>query len=255
MPANSSDSAPEAGGARAAESAEDRHHRTELFFGESGFGRIRIAQALVIGLGGVGGHAAVNLARSGIGALHLVDFDEVTESSLNRSAYALPGDVGRPKTEVLSEYLAAACPGLRVSHTTARCDAAGVVDLIQPGGNESWSVVIDAIDSVRDKIDLLEACRIHRVPVFASMGAAAKNDISLVQTGTLAETRVCPLAKQVRFGLRNRKVPLDIPCVWSTAKVRPDLGRPLPSQMSLPGMFGYALASLALDFLVRKENR
>ncbi len=254
MPVNSSDFPPEPRDDGIPESAQDRHHRTALFYGEPGFGRIRGASVLVVGLGGVGGHAAVNLARSGIGRLHLVDFDTVTASSLNRSAYAMPDDIGRPKTEVLSAYLSTACPGVSLSQEAARCDASNVVDLVRPGGKSSWSLVIDAIDSVQDKMDLLEACRIHQIPVFSSMGAAAKNDISLVQTGTLAETRVCPLARQMRFGLRKRKVPLDIPCVWSTEKVRPDLTRPLPSQMSLPGMFGYALASLALEFLAHKEN-
>lgn len=245
MPANSSDSRPER--------AEDRHHRTALFYGEAGLRRIRGARAVVVGLGGVGGHAAVNLARTGIGALHLVDFDAVTPSSLNRSAYAEPTDVGRPKTEVLAAWLARVCPDVAVTFETVRCDPDNVTRLVAPEGR-SGELVLDAIDSVADKIALLAGCHSNQIPVFSSMGAAAKRDVSQVQTGRLGDSKVCPLARAVRVGLRNRKVPLDLPCVWSIEPVRPDLQRPLPSQMSLPGVFGYALASLALDHLTANPD-
>ena len=262
MPANSSDSPTDSGAGSAAAAAaghsgpdEPRHHRTVLFYGQAGWAAIRRASVTVVGLGGVGGHAAVNLARSGIGGLRLVDFDQVTESSLNRSPFAGPGDVGRPKTEVLAAYLAAVCPETRVTVATERCGPDNLAELVPVVPPARPDLVLDAIDAVGDKVALLAWCRLHDIPVIAGLGAAGKRDVGLVRTGPIDQTRVCPLARQVRLGLREQGTPLDIPCVWSLEKAAPGMSRPLPSQMSLPGVFGYALASLALDLIAREEQR
>ena len=194
-----------------------RHHRTVLFYGDEAFERIRQARVMVIGLGGVGGHAAVNLARSGVGALHLVDFDVVTESSLNRSSYAEPADIGRPKTAVLAAYLNRVCPDTRVTVTEAFCDDTLLPDLLPPsstspaagapatsgspggtGGSGPVDLVLDAIDSLQAKVSLLAWCHDHDLPVIASMGAAGKRDVGAVRTGDLGATQVCALARQVR---------------------------------------------------------
>ena len=131
MPANSSDSRTDSGAEPGAANAKSRHHRTVLFYGEAGFAAIRRANVTIIGLGGVGGHAAVNLARSGIGALHLVDFDQVTDSSLNRSPFAGPRDVGRLKTEALAAYLAEVCPETRVTVATEKCGPDNLAELVR----------------------------------------------------------------------------------------------------------------------------
>ena len=242
-------------GSRNENGAEPRHQRTILFYGEAAFARIRAARVSIIGLGGVGGHAAVSLARSGVGSLHLVDFDEVTASSLNRSSFARPVDVGRPKTEVLAAYLKDICPDLKVTFVTDRCRPDNLAELVPLEQPARCDLVLDAIDSVRDKVALLAWCRQNGIPVIAGMGAAGKRDVARVRTGDIAETRVCPLAKRVRLGLRELEAPLDIPCVWSLEKSAPARSGPLPSQMSLPGVFGYGMASLALDLIVRKEKR
>ena len=269
-----------------------RHHRTVLFYGDEAFARIRQARVMVIGLGGVGGHAAVNLARSGVGALHLVDFDVVTESSLNRSPYAEPADVGRPKTAVLAQYLNRVCPDTHVIVTEAFCDDALLPDLLppasipaaqeaqptsgSPGGTDGpppVDLVLDAIDSLQAKVSLLAWCHEHGIPVIASMGAAGKRDVGAVRTGDLSATQVCPLARQVRNRLKRRGITSGIPCVWSVEKgdaARPeappeagtngasetsDHSRPtLASQMTIPGVFGYGLAAMALDHLTAHAN-
>ena len=248
MPANSSNSPNDSGAA----AGEPRHNRTILFYGEKAFLKIRQAKVTVVGLGGVGGHAAVNLARSAVGALHLVDFDQVTVSSLNRSAFARPDDVGRTKTEVLAAYLGEVCPDTRVTFTTRRCAADNLAELVPLEAGDRPDLVLDAIDSVRDKVALLAWCREKEIPVIASMGAAGKRDLAQVRTGNISETRVRPLAKQVRLGLRELNAPLDIPCVWSLEKSVSNSGGPLPSQMSLPGVFGYGMASLALDTITER---
>ena len=256
-----------------------RHYRTVLFYGEAAFRRLTEASVTVIGLGGVGAHAAVNLARSGLGALHLVDFDTVAESSLNRSPFAEPGDIGRLKTDALRGYLARVCPDTTVTVSEAFCgeDTLPQVVPVDPGSRPD--LVIDAIDSLNTKVTLLTWCASHDIPVIASMGAAGKWDVGKVRTGDLAESTICPLARKVRSRLKRRGITGAIPAIWSIEKAsahRPDAPKavheapesaePAPSytttrqrntlasQMTLPGVFGYGLAAMALDHLSREEE-
>ncbi len=261
MPADSSTSGPDGSGA-------PRHYRTILFYGEDGFARLRAGRVTIFGLGGVGGHAAVNLARSGIGALTLVDFDTVSESSLNRSAFAGPADVGRPKTEVLAEHLARICPDVQVTPVEAFCAADTLPLLVPDHGPARPDVVIDSIDSLNPKVSLLLWCREHGLPVLASLGAAGKSDVASVRTGDLFTSSGCALGRHVRARLRRRGVREGIPAVWSIEpgdEVRHDAAKELgevpaaplrgrtrntlASQMTIPGVFGYGLASLALDII------
>ncbi len=265
MPADSSNSPPNPG------AIPPRHYRTVLFFGEEKFDRIRKAQVTIIGLGGVGGHAAVNLARSGIGALHLVDFDTVSDSSLNRSPYAEPADLGRLKTDVLRDYLKRVCPDTTVTTTEAFCGNETLPQLVP--AESGCDLVVDAIDSLNPKVSLLVWCACNDIPVITSMGAAGKWDVGKVRTGDLADSTICPLASKVRKRLKKRGIRGGIPAIWSIEKglahrpgapkeiggetvVAPDGSRErhtLASQMTLPGVFGYGLAAMALEFITREE--
>jgi tRNA A37 threonylcarbamoyladenosine dehydratase len=225
-----------------------RFTRLVDFYGEAGFRRIRAARVAVVGLGGVGSHAAVAL---------LVDFDLVTQSSLNRAAVAGPADVGRPKAEVLAEQLARTCPDTGVETRRVFCDARAAPALFDP--RPDW--VIDAVDGLNPKVDLLEFCVRAMLPVASSMGASAHRDPTQLCAGDISETRTCPLARQVRLRLRRRGIDKGILCVWSSEPagepLPPDLGdrildrgrvrNRLPSQITVPGTFGYALAALVLE--------
>ena len=236
-----------------------RHYRTVLFYGEEAFRRITEASVTVIGLGGVGAHAAVNLARSGLGSLHLVDFDTVAESSLNRSPFAEPGDIDRLKIDVLRDYLARVCPDTAVTVTATLCGDDTLAQLVPAESGSRPDLVIDAIDSLNPKVALLAWCATHDIPVVASMGAAGKWDVSKVRTGDLAESTICPLARKVRAHLKKRGITEGIPAVWSIENAiahRPATTSErhiLASQMTLPGVFGYGLAAMALDFISREE--
>jgi tRNA A37 threonylcarbamoyladenosine dehydratase len=241
-----------------------RFGRVVDLYGEEAFARIRAGRVAVLGLGGVGSHAAVCLARSGVGGLRLVDFDTVTASSLNRNPVAGPADVGRPKVDVVAEHLARVCPDTAVATSTAFCHADTLDDLLAPPPD----VVADAIDSLTPKAALLEHCVRRGLAVVSSMGASSRTDPTLVRVGDLAGTAVCPLARKLKQYLRKRGIAGGITCVWSleqpVAPLPPaledrtcDRGRVrnrLPSQMSLPGIFGYALALLALDRLAGRPR-
>jgi tRNA A37 threonylcarbamoyladenosine dehydratase len=236
--------------------------RTVDLLGEAGFARLRAARAVVVGLGGVGSHAAVALARAGIGSLRLVDFDAIGESSLNRHAIALPGDVGRPKVEVVAAFLARLRPELTVE-TSLSFFHRDTADDVLAGPPD---VVLDAIDSLNPKVELLTACVARGIPVVTSLGASTRTDPGLVRVASLALSRGCPLGKQLRKRLRRRGVDLSmVTAVYSTERARkplpPDpedgwlergLGRERhrqPSLPTLPGIFGYATANAAIALL------
>lgn len=245
-----------------------RFTRTVDLYGGEAFDRIRAGGVVVVGLGGVGAHAAVALARSGVGRLLLVDHDVITTSSLNRHPIAGPADVGRGKAELLAAVLAETCPDTATTAAGARVTPAGVAGLLQAAVRSRHGVLADCIDSVPDKVALLAHASAFAWRTVCSLGAAGKRDGGLVRTGTLADTRVCPLARRVRRGVREAGVaPGDVAAVWSeeapAPAVEPPAGpdgrgaaasvRRQPSNMMLPGIFGYAAAALALDLLAGRE--
>jgi tRNA A37 threonylcarbamoyladenosine dehydratase len=241
-----------------------RFTRLVDYYGADGFARVRAARVVVIGLGGVGAHAAVALARSGVGRLVLVDHDSVTVSSLNRSPAATLEDVGRPKTDVLAGHLARTCPDTAVETRIEFCHVDTLAALLTP----TPAVVVDAIDGLTPKLALLVHCVTGGLPVVSSMGASSRRLTVGLRIGDIAESRTCPLARRVRQRLRRRGIASGIMCVWSEepagGALPPDLGdrlcdrgrvrNRLPSQISLPGMFGYALAALALERIAGTED-
>ncbi|OPL18065.1 MAG: hypothetical protein AVO35_07885 [Candidatus Aegiribacteria sp. MLS_C] len=240
--------------------ADRRFARVADFLGEEGFRRVRSASVTVFGLGGVGCHAAIALARSGIGLLRLVDFDTLTETSLNRNPLASPSDCGRSKVDVLARYLGESCPGTSVVADREFFHEETADRLLSPRPD----AVVDAIDSLGPKASLLEQCLARGLKVFSSMGASGRRDPSMVRTGDISETRNCPLARQLRKYLRKRGIEAGIPCVYSMEVsnghfLPPDLedltlmrGRTrnrIPSLITMPGIFGYAVAGMVLGHL------
>jgi len=234
-----------------------RFTRTVDLYGGAGFGRIRAAAVTIVGLGGVGSHAALALARSGIGALHLIDFDQVTESSLNRLIVAGAGDVGQLKVAVIARHIEQFCPDTRVRATAEFLRAETSARLLA----SPCDLVVDAIDSLNPKLALLAECVRRGLPVVSSMGAAGRRDAGQVRVDDIAATRGCPLARRVRRLLRLAGVATGVTCVYSiepgAGPLPPDgeepqsgpgrVRRPLPSSIALPGIFGYAAASVALE--------
>ncbi len=241
-----------------------RFDRVVDFFGSDSFLRIRGAEVAVIGLGGVGCHAAAALARSGIGILRLVDFDRLTETSLNRNPMARLKDCGGYKVDIVADHLRRTCPDTRVE-TIGEFFHSDTADLILKPAPDA---VVDAIDSLNPKAALLEYCVEQRIPVFSSMGASGRRDPSHVNTGDISRTRTCPLAKQLRKYLRKRGITSGIPCVYSTEPAgnhsfppdtddltyeRGRVRNRISSLMVMPGIFGYTLAGMVLDKIAEPQ--
>eukprot|EP00578_Thalassiosira_sp_NH16_P013235 CAMPEP_0181125970 /NCGR_PEP_ID=MMETSP1071-20121207/27352_1 /TAXON_ID=35127 /ORGANISM="Thalassiosira sp., Strain NH16" /LENGTH=533 /DNA_ID=CAMNT_0023211485 /DNA_START=12 /DNA_END=1611 /DNA_ORIENTATION=+ len=174
----------------------------------AGMDCITSASVLVIGLGGVGSHTAHMLARAGVGHLRLVDFDQVTLSSLNRHAVATLEDVGLPKATVLSDHLRRICPDpdrLALDPVVKMYTGDAAKDgtmMDPPDGKEEWDVVIDAIDDVPTKAALIASCARRGVRVVSCMGAGGKADPTRVHISDLRSSSRDPLATAVRQRLR-----------------------------------------------------
>ncbi|KAF8911348.1 hypothetical protein CPB85DRAFT_1375896 [Mucidula mucida] len=185
--------------------------RNYAFFGDDGMEKLRAGSVAVIGCGGVGSWAAVMLVRSGVSKIRLVDFDYVTLSSLNRHATATVSDVGMPKVKCIANALRQMARWVDVDDRVEiwRKEEGGLL-------LEGVDWVIDAIDNISTKVDLLKYCYDNNIKVFSSMGAGAKCDPTRVQISDISYTIYDPLARSVRRRLRLMGVPSGIPVVYST---------------------------------------
>ncbi|MBK5970890.1 tRNA threonylcarbamoyladenosine dehydratase [Thiorhodovibrio winogradskyi] len=234
--------------------------RTEILIGAEGCDRLADARVLVVGLGGVGGHAAEALARAGIGQLTLVDHDRVDASNLNRQLAALHSTIGQPKVEVLAARLQDINPNGRFRTVARFFDAEHLPEFDING----FDVVLDAIDTLSSKIALLAACLEAGVPVFSSMGAGGRMDPSAMQISDLMNTRQCPLARAVRQGVRKRGFGEGVQAVWSLEPSRPPLppgpsgdkwARAVNGTISyMPALFGLTLAGCAIRHLLDQRG-
>lgn len=176
--------------------------RSGLLIGEESLEKLKNSRVAVFGIGGVGGFAVEALARSGVGALDIIDNDTVSESNINRQIIALYNTVGRYKTEVMKERIALINPECRV--TEHRLFFLGtppnMLDFSQ------FNYVLDAIDTVTGKLAIIENAKLCGVPVISCMGAGNKLDPTRFEIADISKTSVCPLAKVMRRELKKRGI-------------------------------------------------
>lgn len=189
----------------------DLFARTRLLLGQEGLDRLAAARVAVFGVGGVGGYVVEALARSGVGALDLVDSDDVDPTNLNRQIIATLDTVGQPKVQVAAARVASINPACRV--TAHQCfflpETAAQFDFA------AYDYVVDAVDTVSAKIALVEAACAAGAPIISSMGAGNKLDPTAFRVADIYETSVDPLARVMRKELRRRGIPA-LKVVYST---------------------------------------
>lgn len=173
--------------------------RTELLFGKEIMERLSKSRVAVFGVGGVGGYAVEALARSGIGALDLIDDDKVCLTNLNRQLIAVRSTIGKYKVDVAEMRIHDICPDIKVN--THKCfympETADEFDFTE------YDYVVDAIDTVKGKLELIKRAKAAGIPVISSMGAGNKLDPTAFRVADIYETKVCPLAKVMRYELRK----------------------------------------------------
>ena len=180
----------------------DQFIRTRLLVGDEPLERLKNAKVAVFGVGGVGGYAVEALARSGVGTLHLYDDDTVSESNLNRQLAALHSTIGQPKAEVMAQRVrdinpACQVEALRLFYLPQNADQ---VDL------SPYNYVVDCIDTVAAKLELVTRCNALQVKIISAMGTGNKFDPSALVVTDISKTQGCPLARTVRKELRKRGI-------------------------------------------------
>ena len=181
---------------------QEQFTRTAMLLGDDAVSRLRQSRVAVFGIGGVGGYAAEALARSGVGTLYLIDSDTVALSNLNRQIIALHSTVGQYKVDAAAARIHDICPDTQVyAH---RCfflpETAHLFDFSQ------YDYVIDAIDTVKGKIGIIMQAQEAGTPVISAMGAGNKLDPTMFRVADIYKTKVCPLARVMRYELKKRGV-------------------------------------------------
>ena len=234
----------------------DFYSRTRLLLQDDGLSRLRDSHVLVVGLGGVGGYAAEQLCRAGVGRLALVDGDVVTASNLNRQLIALRSSVGQPKAELFRQRFLDINPDCKVTALQEFLRDERTVELLQ---SERFDCVVDCIDTLSPKVFLLYHAHRLGIPTVSSMGSGGKLDPSQVQAADIAKSHTCPLAAMVRKRLHHMGVYTGIRVVFSTEKVPPHAMLQDPSDNHLttlgtisymPPLFGCVVAAEVVKMLL-----
>ena len=228
--------------------------RTALLLGEEAIVKLSRSRVAVFGIGGVGGYAVEALARSGVGAFELIDRDVVSESNLNRQIIATHKTIGRGKTEVMEERIHDINPDAQV--TQHRCfylpETSDQFDFSQ------YDYIIDAVDTITAKIEIILRAQQAGVPVISSMGAGNKLDPSKFEVADINKTSVDPLARVMRRELKKRGV-RKLKVVYSKEEPIRPLGRieadPEAGRKDVPGsaVFTRAAAGLLIASEVVKD--
>jgi len=244
----------------------DQWERTERLVGRDGFQALRNATVAVFGLGGVGSFCVEALARSGVGTLRIVDHDVISLSNCNRQLHAMHSTLGRTKVDIMRERIADIDHNIRVDARHAFFAHDTAESLLE--GPPSF--VVDAVDALGPKVELLVQCRDQGIPVISAMGAAARLDPTQVRISRLDRTAGDPLASRVRKMLRRRGGLRGITAVHSTEPARAtaegdwqvmtdDLTRGRqryiqPSMTMVPATMGFAAAAEVVRCLVGEPS-
>ena len=174
--------------------------RTKSLLGEDGIKKLQNASVTIVGVGGVGGEVAVLLARAGVGRLRLIDFDVVDETNINRQAVAYTNTVGKKKTDVLAEIIKKINPNCLVEAISKRLTKENVGELLGD------FFVVDAIDSVQDKVELIDYATKNNLQIISAMGAGNRFDYPYFKVVDIYKTSNDGLAKVLRKKLKERGV-------------------------------------------------
>lgn len=180
----------------------DQFIRTRLLVGDEPLERLKYAKVAIFGVGGVGGYCVEALARSGVGTLHLYDDDTVSESNLNRQIAALHSTIGKQKADVIAQRILDINPNCNVKAIRMFYlpQNAGTVNLAQ------YDYVVDCIDTITAKLDLVERCSALQINIISAMGTGNKFDPAAFTVTDISKTKGCPLARTMRKELRKRGI-------------------------------------------------
>jgi tRNA A37 threonylcarbamoyladenosine dehydratase len=234
--------------------------RTGILVNDNGIKTLENANVFIAGAGGVGSFVIEALARAGIGKLTIVDMDTVDSSNINRQLVALHSTVGKPKVEVMKARILDINPECQVDALQTFINPENTHELLT---TEKYDFVIDAIDTLNAKVNLVKISHELGLPTISSMGAGGKTDPTQIKVTDLYKTDVCPLARAMRTRLKKQRVKKGIQVVYSTEKgiaplppaepTEDQQGRPRATNGTLsymPSLFGLTIAGIVIKSLV-----
>lgn len=228
---------------------ENWQDRTTALIGNESVNRLNSSKVFVFGIGGVGGHVVEALCRAGVGEFVLVDKDEVSITNINRQIIATSDTVGKYKTEVMQERIKSINPEAKVTciNEFYLPENADTIDF------SDADYVIDAVDTVTAKIEIIRRAKLADVPVISSMGTGNKLDVSKFKVADISKTSVCPLAKVMRKELKERGI-FGVKVLYSTEEpLKTDLGRTPASISYVPACGGLMIAGEVIKDLIGYE--
>lgn len=231
------------------------YERTSLLLGENTVERLKNTRVAVFGIGGVGGYVCEALARAGVGTIDIIDNDNVSISNINRQIIATSGTVGKKKTEVMKERITDINPEAVVN--MYNCFFLPENSDIFPF--ESYDYIVDAVDTVTAKIELVMKANEYGIPIVSSMGTGNKLDPSRFRVADIYKTKVCPLARVMRKELKNRGIK-KLKVVYSEEEpikvvIKDGVRRAVPGSVSfVPPVAGLILAGEVIKDIAAKEG-
>lgn len=230
---------------------EEQFSRTQVLLGEEAMIKLKNSKVAVFGIGGVGSFAAEALVRTGLGSIVLIDYDIIEISNLNRQIHASLRTLGKNKVDAMGERLMDINPGLNIEIYNEKYSKESRYLL-----KKDYHYVIDAIDMVSSKIDLIASCKAMNIPVISAMGAGNKLNPTMLEVGDIYQTHTCPLARIMRKELRKAGVE-DLKVVWSPEKpIRTNieaqgLRKSVPGSIAyVPPVSGLIIASELVEDLI-----
>ncbi|HEX5742432.1 MAG TPA: tRNA threonylcarbamoyladenosine dehydratase [Flavobacteriaceae bacterium] len=234
--------------------------RTELLIKKEGLEHLKKAHILIVGMGGVGSFAAEFIARAGAGAMTIVDGDVVDITNKNRQLPALTSTIGKPKVEVMAARLMDINPDLKLTVVNEFISPERAFEIV----DNSFDYVVDCIDSITPKVNLILACKRKRVKIVSSMGAGGKMNPALVKVSDIHNTRDCFLAKSVRKRLAKEGIQKGVKVVFSSEIPNEESLQLVENQdykksyygtiSYMPALFGMYAASVVINFLINKTS-
>ena len=234
--------------------------RAELLFKEEGLNNLKNSNVLVVGLGGVGSFAAEFIARAGVGKMTIVDGDTVDITNINRQLPALHSTVGMNKVDVVGDRLMDINPELELTRINEFLSPERTHEIV----TEDFDYVMDCIDSVTPKLNLIIAAKRKKIKVVSNMGAGGKFLASKVQVKDISKTDVCPLAKNVRKRLKKAGISKGVKAVFSTevpdeTSVKLTDGTNFKKSFYgtnswMPALFGLHAAETVIKYLLKKNS-
>ncbi len=234
----------------------DQFIRTKMLFGQDAMDKLSKSRVAVFGVGGVGGYTVEALVRSGVGTIDIIDNDKVALSNLNRQIIATHKTIGKLKVDVAKQRILDINPNATVNTYPLffMPETAGQFDFSQ------YDYVVDAIDTVTGKIELIMRCKAANIPIISSMGAGNKSDPTAFRIADIYKTSVCPLARTMRYELKKRGVK-KLKVVFSTEEAKKPLiidttevkGGKIPpsSNAFVPSVVGLIIAGEVIKDLIK----